>query len=151
MNAGITIRRSDRLYGPYSAGQIREMLDTGSVALDDEAWSESEGRWTTLRHILAPSTEPSNSNVDETRLTAADILGDPPGADPAAEIAYSQRQDRVARILSAVGLVAIALGTIDAAIHMKAPKSPTAAECPSNSPRISSEHPERPGLNGPPK
>jgi hypothetical protein len=118
-DAAITIRRGERFYGPYSVEEIRGMLNAGSVAYEDEAWSETAGKWSTLLNILAQSPEPLNGLVNETLLTAADVLGVQPEPDPAAEKAFAQRRDRVAGILSAVGLVAIALGTIDWALHMK--------------------------------
>lgn len=118
-DATITIRREGRLYGPYSAEQIREMLHTGSVDNADEAWSEIAGKWATLLEVLALSSGSLNGKEHEIRLTAADVLGDQPATDPAAEGAYAQRRDRVANFLAAVGLIAIALGTLDIALHMK--------------------------------
>lgn len=125
MDAAITIRRGNRLYGPYSVEEITRLLDAGSVILQDEARAANGEKWTTLLRILALSPAPQESNEDEIELTAADVLGDLPATDPAAERACAQRRDRVANILAVVGLIAIALGTLDIALHMKrSAKSP---------------------------
>lgn len=118
-DAAITIRRGDRLYGPYSATQIEELLKAGSVIQEDEVWSETAGKWTTLLEVLSLSPDYLNGKEHEIRLTAADVLGDPPPTDAAPERASGQRRDRVANFLAAVGLIAIALGTLDIALHMK--------------------------------
>jgi hypothetical protein len=118
MDAAITIRRGDSLYGPYSPEQIREMLGTGSVVLDDEAWSESDGQWTTLSHILALAPNPSSQRPD----TLDSLLGNPTTGDslPYAQEADSGMEDRLANVLMAVGLIAIALGTLTIVLHMDA-------------------------------
>ncbi|MCW1913063.1 DUF4339 domain-containing protein [Luteolibacter sp. GHJ8] len=122
MNAAITIRRGDRLYGPYSPDQIREMLDTGSLVLDDEAWSESGGQWTTLSHILVVAPNPSGNG--ETDMLES-MLGNPAEGDslPFAQEADSGMGDRVANILMAVGLIAIAVGTFIIVQQMDAIKA----------------------------
>jgi hypothetical protein len=114
----ITIRRGERLYGPYSPEQITEMLNTGSVVLDDEAWSESDGQWTTLSHILAAGPNPSGHGRD----TLDSLLGNPTesGSLPYAQEADSGMEDCIANVLMAVGLIAIGLGSFTIVKHMDA-------------------------------
>jgi hypothetical protein len=118
MDAAITIRRRDRLYGPYSPEQITAMLNTDSVVLDDEAWSESDGQWTRLSHILAAGPNPSSNGRD----TLDSLLGNPTegGSLPYAQEADSGMGDHIANVLMAVGLIAIALGTFTIVQHMDA-------------------------------
>ena len=122
MNAAITIRRGDRLYGPYSPDQIREMLDTGSVMLDDEAWSETHGQWTTLSHMLAAGPHPTGHGPPDTLDS---LLNHPTTGDslPYAQEADSGMGDRIANVLMAVGLIAIALGTFIIVQHMETTKA----------------------------
>jgi hypothetical protein len=118
----ITIRRGDPLYGPYSLDQIREMLGTGSVVLDDEAWSESDGQWTTLSHILGVAPNPSGHGTPDTLDS---LLNHPTTGDslPYAQEADSGMGDRIANVLMAVGLIAIALGTFIIVQHMDTTKA----------------------------
>ena len=122
MDTAITIRRGERLYGPYSTDQIREMLGTGSVVLDDEAWSESHGRWTTLNHILAVSP---SSTGHSTPDPLDSLLGNPAEGDslPYAQEVDSGMGDRIANTLMAVGLIAIAVGTFIIVQHMDETKA----------------------------
>jgi hypothetical protein len=106
-DATVTIRRGDRLYGPYTATQIQELIDTGSIVHNDDAWSETAGRWTKLSEII--TVTPSADSPLAEKPTIA--LNSPEAADPS-------RQDRAANILAVVGLVAIALGTLDIALNM---------------------------------
>lgn len=121
MDAAITIRRGERLYGPFSPEQITGMLNTGSVALDDEAWSEAHGQWTTLSHILAVAPNPSGPGSDTLDV----LLGNPATSDslPYAQEVDSAMVDRIANVLMAVGLTAIALGTFTIVRHMDATKA----------------------------
>jgi hypothetical protein len=126
----ITIRRGERLYGPYSVEQIHGMLDAGSVVLQDHAWSESEGRWTTIRQIVASTPSPSDSGVDPAEPTLDDLLGNPPTSDAlsSAQEVDPAKQKRIANVLMAVGLIAIALGTFNIALHMKATEKSRSAQ-----------------------
>jgi hypothetical protein len=117
-DAAITIRRGERLYGPYSGEQIREMLRTGSVVLEDEAWIESIGRWSTLMEITGDTSLSLNSGSEPVQ-TLDSLLGNQPVGDSVSVTLVPTKRDRLANILSAVGLVAIILGTIDLALHMK--------------------------------
>lgn len=112
----IMIRRDGRVHGPYPVERIREMLDAGSVVLQDEAWSESEGRWTTLRGIPGLSPSIPNDGGDPDRATPGSLSGLPPPEDTGPA---ESRRDRAAAVLSKVGFIAIALGTLNAALHMK--------------------------------
>jgi hypothetical protein len=136
MDVVITIRRGDRLHGPFPADQIQGMIDAGSVVLDDDAWSESEGRWITVRQMVG-LTNPLDSGSEHTALTLDELLGNTPtnAALPLAQVEDYGKRDRVANILSAVGLIAILLGTLNVAANMKDAKKRTASEA--------SEHAER--------
>jgi hypothetical protein len=107
-DAAVTIRRGERLYGPYLATQIQEMLEAGSIVPDDEAWSETAGRWTKLSEIIAVTPSADSPLVNQPTTD----LGPQEAADPT-------KQDRAANILAIVGLVAIALGTLDVALNIK--------------------------------
>jgi hypothetical protein len=122
MEATITIRRGDRVYGPYSPEQITEMLNAGSVVLDDEAWSETHGQWTKLSHLLAAAPNPSGHGAPDTLDS---LLGNPTegGSLPFAQEADSGMEDRIANVLMAVGLIAIALATFTIVQHMDATKA----------------------------
>jgi len=106
-DAAVTIRRGERLYGPYLATQIQEMLEAGSIVHNDDAWSETAGRWMKLSEIIAVPPSADSPLVDQPTID----LDSPEAADPT-------KQDRAANILAVVGLVAIALGTLDIALNM---------------------------------
>jgi len=144
MGEAITIRRGDSLYGPYPANQIQGMIDAGSVVLDDDAWSEAEGRWTTVRQIVGV-TSPSDSGTKPTAPTIDELLGNTPSnaAVPVAQTADPAKQDRVANILSAVGLIAIVLGTLNVAANMKDAKKRTSREASKRAERAQTEEPPR--------
>jgi hypothetical protein len=126
-DVAITIRRGERLYGPYSVEQVQEMLKAGSIINEDEARCGAEESWTTLLRILALSPEASNHTEDSVLVNLDDLLGVQPANDPGSAVkkADPMKRDRTASILSGVGLIAIAFGTIDVALNMRSTtKSP---------------------------
>ncbi len=130
----IMIRRDGRVHGPYPVERVREMLDAGSVVLQDEAWSESEGRWTTLLGIPGLSPSIPNGGGDPDRISLATLSGLPPPEDTGPA---ESRRDRAAAVLSKVGFIAIALGTLNAALHMKGCAKRTALR---DSPAAAADH-----------
>jgi hypothetical protein len=107
-DATVTIRREDRLYGPYTATQIQELIETGSIVHNDDAWSETAGRWMKLSEIIAVPPSADSPLAEKPTID----LNSPEATDPS-------RLDRAANILAVVGLIAIALGTLDIALNMK--------------------------------
>ena len=128
-DVAITIRRGERLYGPYLVEQIQELLDAGLIVPEDEAWNESGRQWTTLRQILASASSLPSSKDEPAQPTLDDLLGNPPTTDsipPARELDPAW-QDRLANVLMVAGVIAIVLGTLTIALHMRATaKSPPA-------------------------
>ena len=69
-NMEITIRRDGTEYGPYSPGQVREFVENGEMALDDEAWFEGCGDYVTVGNIPGFSQAPQ----EEHHETAPGIM-----------------------------------------------------------------------------
>lgn len=72
----ITIHRDGQNYGPYSFGDIRQYLASGSLALTDLAFIEGASEWTTLGQVpgIATSTPPPPpSTVVSSTLPAHDF------------------------------------------------------------------------------
>ncbi|WP_035608044.1 hypothetical protein [Haloferula sp. BvORR071] len=143
-DAAITIRRGDLLYGPFPADKLPGMLNERSVVLEDDAWSESEGRWTTVREIVGV-TSPLGSGSERTAPTLDELLGNTPlnAAVPLAQVEDYEKRDRVANILSAVGLIAIVLGTLNVAANMKDAKKPNSGKASERAERTVKEKPPR--------
>jgi len=51
--AEVFVARDGRQFGPYSVATTLDYLKAGSIALDDQAWSEGLPAWSSLERVLA--------------------------------------------------------------------------------------------------
>jgi hypothetical protein len=82
------IKRSDKIYGPFSSAQLKKLAAEGKVSPATEVRLGAEGSWTSASHVkglfAGPPSGSSSASLSPSSVAAAPPIPPPPVAKPAA-------------------------------------------------------------------